>query len=287
MTIPHRSFRRLFKPAVAELLVLLLLMSTACSTLLPQPTPTPTATLTPTPLPTDTPTLTPTSSPTPTDTPTLTPTSTLTPTPTIDRTATAAVKATQTAEAFLAEVKAKLAEINVPVDTGRLGWSQDGFVFIDMDEYGEYNIIPFDPNLTASDFVLNTEITWEASKLLICGLILRAEANLNEGEQYEFQFLRLSGAPAWGIEFWKYGEFQHTITDVRFSDAINITNGATNHFVFVFEGNKFTVYINDVRQGTFYDYSNKRTSGKLAFLGWQETGKSSCKFENTWVWHLK
>jgi hypothetical protein len=283
MVIPDR----LFKSAVAELLTLLLLISTGCSTLFPQPTPTPSATSTSTPFPTATPTLTATNTSTPTNTPTQTLTSTLTPTPTIDRTATAVVESTQTAEAFLVEVKSKLAEINIPTDTGRLGWSQEGFVDIDLREYGEYYIVPFDPGLTTTDFVLNTEITWEASNLLFCGLIFRSEANLKEGEQYRFLFLRLSGAPGWDIEFWKYDEFQHTITDVRFSDAIDIANGATNHFIFVFESNKFTIYINDVRQGTFYDYSNKRVGGKLAFFGWQETGESSCKFENTWVWHIK
>jgi hypothetical protein len=53
------------------------------------------------------------------------------------------------------------------------------------------------------------------------------------------------------------------------------------------ESEKFTLYINDTRAGSFYDYSKNMLEGYFAFSAWQESGESTCTFDNTWVWALK
>jgi hypothetical protein len=52
------------------------------------------------------------------------------------------------------------------------------------------------------------------------------------------------------------------------------------------ENEKFTVYINDVRQGNFFDYSKQRLDGIFGFSGNEDSGTSTCTFAYTWIWQL-
>ena len=81
-------------------------------------------------------------------------------------------------------------------------------------------------------------------------------------------------------------DFIGSIAKDQTSDAIDMANGAVNQFVVVAEGEKFTVYFNGQRQGRFFDNSKQRREGYFGFFGWQESGKGSCKFNNSWVWSL-
>jgi len=200
-----------------------------------------------------------------------------------------AAKATQAAEAILAVIQEELAKVDLSTETGKLGWMQTGSEVIKNSMPGTIRYTEFMENKDVSDFVIKTDITWEAEGgIVVCGFLFRSEADFNTGNQYAFQFLRLSGAPGWDIEYWKNGRYFSTVTGkVKFASALKMENGATNKFLFVAEGNKFTLYINDQRIGSFYDYSSYAMDGRFAFLGWEEAGQSSCKFENTWVWLLK
>jgi len=200
-----------------------------------------------------------------------------------------AAKATQAAEAILSVVHEELVKIDLSTDTGRLGWMQSGSETIKMDTAWEAFYVPFAEDLVASDFVLKTDVTWEAEGgLLICGFMFRSEANFGTGTHYKLQYIRFSGYPGWDIETFKAGEFFSNVTGkIRTASAINLDNGATNKFIMVAVGNKFTVYINEQRIGSFYDDSKVRADGRFAFYGSEEAGVSSCEFENTWVWLLK
>ena len=270
-------------------LIIVLVMVAGCGTL-SQPTPTntpqPTATNPPptftyTPVPTNTPL--PTDTPVPTDTPTPLPTNT----PTPDLQATRAFEATRVAEQVLLDVQAQLTEFGFPTDVGYLGWVQEETVAIDLDTYGEYLYAPFAEDLVASDFILRTDITWDTEGLIYCGLMFRSEPNFATGAQYSFLYLRLSGLPAWAIEYYDEGRFVSSVTEVKFSDFIDMDNGATNNLTLAAEGNKFTLFVNQQRVGSFYDWSNNRMDGQFAFQALQEAGPSTCTFENTWIWMLK
>ena len=146
----------------------------------------------------------------------------------------------------------------------------------------------FADSLVAKDFILKTEITWESSSGLAgCGLLFRSEPNFKQGAQYEIAFLRLSGLPAWEIAYIKEDEFQKSITGILTAGAIEQEQGSTNSYLLVAEGGKFTLYINDVRIGSYYDYANSQIEGRFAFTGWQESGETSCEFNNTWIWVLE
>lgn len=250
----------------------LLILVNACSAIpaLAPATPTPTSTLT----------FTPTFTPLPTETPTLTPTSTP------DTTATAAAQATETSDAVLAELDKIIKDGEVAYKDGHLAWKQVKPMEVTLSGPGA-DYIEVDRDLTAGNFILKTDVTWEASGIILCGVIFRSEPNIETGKQYKLVYLRLSGLPAWDIEFFDIGRFKNSPTKTQFSNAIDQSNGATNQLVLVAQEEQFTVYINRARQGRFFDYSKQRMDGNIAFQAAQDSGKGHCQFENSWLWVLK
>lgn len=233
-----------------------------------------------TPLPTDTPQPTFTFTPLPTQTPTRTPTATP------NATATAAANATQAASDILSDLDKALGDTEIPYKDGSLIWKQTDPFTVDMSG-PDSQILEIDKDLTAKNFILKFDVTWKATGLLVCGAIFRSEPDLEKGKQYQFAFLRFSGLPAWEIEVFEFGRFRNTPTKTKYSDALNLNNGATNKFLLAVQDDHFTLYINDQRQGTYYDYSKQRSDGLFGFVGAQQSGEGSCQFENSWVWTLE
>jgi hypothetical protein len=234
--------------------------------------------------------LTATPSPEPTLTltplPTLISTSTPAPTATLDIAATAEAQQTQTANDVLGDMDKILGESEIPYKDGHLVWRESKPITVSLSG-PERDYADLDKKLTAGNFILKSDVTWNASGIILCGAVFRSEPNLAQGKQYQFIYLRLSGLPAWSIELHEFGRYKNSPTSVQYSNAINQNNGAANQFILIAQDEQFTVYINGVRQGRYFDYSKQRTEGSIAFLGFQDSGKGSCKFENSWVWELK
>jgi hypothetical protein len=251
--------------------MLFVLMGSACSSSLPflvkTPTPTPTATAT----------LTQTPSPT------------LTPTATLDVAATRAAEATQAYDQEVTEAKSQLAKINVSVDSGSLIYYQSQSIPLKLNNYMQGRYYPFVDDQIVTDFIVKTDVTWETeNSLLLCGLILRSDPNFEMGKQYLFEYLRLSGLPAWDIEFYNNGQFANSINgNPKVSRAIKLDNGSTNQFIMIVKGNEFDLYANNTFIGKSYDWSKQASQGYMAFYGFQDTGSSTCQFDNTWVWKFK
>ena len=134
---------------------------------------------------------------------------------------------------------------------------------------------------------MKSDVTWEASGIIICGIMFRSEPNLEKGKQYQFIYLRLSGLPAWEIDVFEFGRYKNSPSKTQYSNAIDQDNGATNQVVLVAQDEQFTVYINRARQGRYFDYSKQRMDGSFAFQGFQDSGTGSCNFENSWIWSLE
>ena len=251
-------------------LVILLLLS-ACSSLIAPPA-------TSTPAPTNT--FQPTSTPLPSETPTLVPTSTP------NATATAAAKATETSGAIVNELDKLLGDTDIPYQQGHLAWKQEKPISVNLSG-PSWDHAELGKNLTASNFILKSDITWQATGIIICGVTFRSEPDLEKGKQYQFVYLRLSGLPAWEIEVFDFGRFKNTPTKTQYAGAIDQGNGATNQVVLIAQDEKFTLFINGDNQGSYFDYSKQIMDGAFAFNGSQDSGKGSCKFENSWVWTLE
>jgi len=223
--------------------------------------------------------------------PTATPTATSTPlptdTPTPLPTATQDIGAIATAQAskILSEISAMVEE-TVPYADGHLIWQQTEATTIQMSGPAT-SIKAVDGQPTAGDFIIKSDVTWSTSGLILCGIVFRSEEDVQNGKQYQFLYLRLSGLPAWAIEVHEFGQFRNSPTKIKFSDTIDLDNEATNQLILVVQDETFTLYINNQRQGKYYDYSKQRNQGTFAFLGSQDSGKGSCTFENSWVWALE
>ena len=277
---PHPPLGVLFLP-------LLLLMLTGCSALsAPTDTPVPpTATPVPpteTPIPpTETPTETPTNTPVPTDTPTSTPVP-----PTPDKTETAAAEATAVAAPLVEAIEVELANYDLTTEGGYLAWAESLFD-IKTDTYGETRVYSPYEDVVVSDFVLQTEVTWETTTGFAgCGIIFRADGDLIESPQYRMHFIRLQGLPLWDFEYYKDDEFQSNVTgDILSTSALDSKQGSTNRITLVVQGERMTAYGNGDRKSGAVD--GRVVEGAIGFLAFQESGETTCTYENTWVWALK
>lgn len=229
--------------------------------------------------------------PTPTETPvpptsTLEPTNTPTPIPTVNRTATVVAQSTASAEDTVAELDRLLEDTEIPYQNGRLLWKQNERLNIAM-RGPDGKILPFAEGIEGRNFILKSDVTWTSTGILVCGAIFRSELDIKEGRKYHFVFLRFSGAPAWAIEFHEFGYFKNSPSGVNYSNSVNLNNKATNQFVLVAQDGEFTVFINRVRQGRFFDYSEQQKEGVFGFFAGQDSGEGNCEYENSWLWELE
>ena len=229
-----------------------------------------------------------TASPQPTLTHTPVPTKISTPVPTATRDVIATMEAqkAQAASAVLSELDKLMTDSDIEYQNGEIIWQGKEAERVQLSgPDGRYT--PIDEKLTSDNFIFKSDITWQATGIIVCGVIFRSEPDLREGKQYQFLFLRYSGLPAWAVEFHDFGYFKNSPTSVKYSSAVNQGNGSSNQVILVAQDEEFTIYINGVRQGKFFDNSKQRTDGSFAFLGYQDSGEGSCKFEDSWIWELK
>lgn len=268
MNTPHIRHRALLRSLTFLTIILLIVTSAGCAG--PTPTPAPTETPTPTPLPTAT------ATPLPTVTPT--------PTATVDRQATVSARVTATRVAREAEVVVELEKVGLTADSGILIYDSKSPISMTLTSYNSY--WPESVVTTAlKDFVVHTEIQWDStSGLAGCGIMFRAEEDLERGAQYFFDLMRLSGAPNWEIYYRKFNTWQNDIVSYRFDNAILDEPNSVNEVILLVQGDLIQGYINGkkLREGRYA----KLSEGGIAFLAWQESGETTCTFRNTWVWEL-
>jgi hypothetical protein len=264
---------------VLPALLALLLLQVACGIGAPAPT----ATVPPTPLPTDTPV--PTATPAPTDTPVPTATPTQTPTITPDLKATASAQAKATADAQLALVEPTLKELGLTTEGGKMVWAKEDAITLEVTHYNSFypELVVSDP---VADFVLHTEVTWDStSGLAGCGVIFRADDDLEQGGLIELDLMRLQNAPAWRMFYAKYNRIQSDMTKWVFRNVINDASNSTNILDLVVQGTQFQLYINGEKQRIAEN--NKQKEGGIALIAQQESGDTVCTYKNSWVWGLK
>jgi hypothetical protein len=151
--------------------LVLVLVSVACAGSAPEPTPT----VTPEP---------PTATLLPTETATPKPTATSTP----DRAATAAVEATQIAGDVQAELGELLGDSGIPYEEGKLAWQQSERMEVNL-RGPDGRFLPFAEGVKGKNFIVKSDVTWNATGILVCGVIFRSEPNFRDGDQYNFSLL--------------------------------------------------------------------------------------------------
>ena len=229
-----------------------------------------------------------TASPTLTRTPlaTLIPSRTPTLTPDIDATARAFFDTTPTLDnldeqAVLQELRA----LALPTE-GQLAWHSPAAVSLSLKNYNETVFSGTAEEKEFANFILKVEITWTSrTGLAGCGVILRSETPLASGRQYQFSTLRLSGAPAWDLEFFDNGSLVPALSaEIRYDRTIQIEQGATNIYYLMARGSELTAIANQKKLGTAP--LARLTKGQIGWVGFQESGQTTCVFANAWVWQL-
>lgn len=222
-----------------------------------------------------------------TNTSTNTPNPTFTPAATPNAEATAAAQSTQATGDVFAEVDELLSDSEIPYQEGHLLWQQTEPIEINMQgPSGDDSSVGINENLTGNNFIFKSDVTWEATGWMYCGAIFRSEPDIDEGRQYQFYFLRLSGLPVWYIDVFENNFFMNSISKEQQARVIDMTNGAVNQFVLIAQNEMFTVYFNGERQGRFFDNSKQLMEGYFGFFAWQESGTGSCIFNDSWIWSL-
>lgn len=263
---------------LTTVLSILTLSLAACQSL---STPEPTAT--PEPTTTTAPTETPKPTNTPEPTATNTPEPTATPTP--NATATAQAYATATVQAVISDIDKSLQKFELSADTGRLGFLHDP-VTVKVNTYGEEKHESDFPETTFKDFVLQTDVTWNSKTGIAgCYIIFRSEPDNIDGKQYRFFMMRLLNNPLWDFEYYHLNRFQRSVSQgIQETGALLSSQDSTNTITLIVQGSKIAAYANGERLGIFND--SKLTEGSLAFGVFQESGETTCTFENIWVWSL-
>ncbi len=205
------------------------------------------------------------------------------PTATPDYQATLDHDATLEAQASVGKILDWLSDINIDLPRGyRVPITSDSARLKVTSYMGqEYEKITPDE---LNDFIIGVDITWNSSSGLAgCGLILRSEADPNRGSSYQFAIRRLSGAGSWDIEYFIDGKYKGNVTGgVRYHKAIDYKQDSTNRVIVTVIGEEYIVYVNGERLSSAY--SGVKLDGHVSFLAWQESGNTTCTFNDAWIW---
>jgi hypothetical protein len=155
-----------------------------------------------------------------------------------------------------------------------------------VDSYDTHWWIPLRDDTSFSDFVLRADVKWEStSGLATCGFWFRGWSSDKDSEHYLFKALHLSGLPAWSVDYWRFNRVQSSLTgNPRTSPKINQDQGSTDVYMFIAEGNVLSIFINGESLGQVT--INRLTEGIVAFYASQESGETTCTFDNARLWDL-
>jgi hypothetical protein len=220
----------------------------------------------------------------PTDTPTSTPSPSPSPSPTPNLQATDAANTAATAEAANAVVAPFLKDFGVDPAQGHLAWLHEAEIKQEVTTYLEKANYVIQDAGQVSSFVMQSKITWDTSGALsLCGFTFFGEEDLKAGAYNQLLLMRLQYAPKWTIWRWDYGQFQyHLASNWLSSRDIRDDNKSSNVLSLVVQDKDITVYINGDKQRQVEDTKFKK--GLLALSTYQESGTTTCKFRDSWVW---
>lgn len=225
-------------------------------------------------------------------------TATLPPTPTEaavettatpDAVATAAVETAATATAA-APILAELPAYGVDPANGRLAWIHPP-VTIQASGYMSYTYANQNIATVAQDFVVSADVTWNTRfGTAGCGYVLRSDGDAEgDYDQYVALFIR-GGSGELFFAIMQDGEvLRNEITNINanaLDPAFEWQNDTTNRFTVVGRGNTFSFYSNgsylgDVTPSVAYE------RGFIAFVGLNESGTTTCQYDNAWLWLIE
>lgn len=189
-----------------------------------------------------------------------------------------------------APILEELATYGVDPNQGRLAWVHPP-ITIETEGFLQYNYANQNIATVAQDFVLAGDITWNTRfGTTGCGFVLRSDGDQEENfDQYLVVATRGASGHV-GFIIMQDGEVKtNEITDI-YANGIDPLfewqNDTTNRLAIVARGNTFTIYTNGTRIGEVTP-SVAYERGFVAFVALNESGDTTCHYEDTWLWLLE
>lgn len=208
--------------------------------------------------------------------------------------AASAAEATVQAEASaatataVAPILADLQTYGIDPANGQLAWIHPPLT-LDIEGYRQYDYANQFLATVAQDFVLSADITWNTRfGLTGCGFVVRSDGNEEALNQYFIIATRgAQGHVVFGTQI--NGELElEEVTDI-YANGIDPLfewqNDKTNRIAVVARGNDFTLYSNGTQLGTLTGTAGFE-KGFVAFVALNESGTTTCTFNNAWLWLL-
>lgn len=223
------------------------------------------------------------------------------PTVTVGPTATATVNAAATVAAeeeaadatavattatAVSPILAQLPTYGVDPANGEVAWIHPP-VTIEATGYMTYTYANRRIATLAEDFVLSADITWNTRfGTTGCGFVLRSDGNEEGYDQYIVLATRAGNGEVL-FTIMEDGDVKtNEITEIfagSLDPAFEWQNDTTNSMTVVARGNTFEIYTN----GTKLDEVTPSIAferGFVAFVALNESGTTTCHFENGWLW---
>ncbi|MCI0394191.1 MAG: hypothetical protein L0332_28405 [Chloroflexi bacterium] len=191
-------------------------------------------------------------------------------------------------EAALAPIKAELPAYGADPNQGRLGWIHPPATIF-TEGFQQYNYAGEFLSTVARDFVLAADITWNTRfGTTGCGFVIRTDGNEEAFNQY--MVIATRGAQGHvGFIIMQNGEvLDDEITDfyaTGIDPLFEWQNDTTNRLVVVGRGNTFSIYTNGTKLGDVTP-SVAFDRGFIAFVALNESGDTTCQYNNAWLWLL-
>ncbi len=249
----------------------------------------------------------------------------------------------QATEAVAAPVLSELAQYGLDPSSGQLGWLHDPLE-LQLTGHHEYKFGNDHMNVTAADFALASDITWDTQYGGSgCGFMFRSNGDQNSPDAYMVLATRFASGHIVFLAL-KDGELAnfHDFYPRDEDKSFQIENGSTNRLAIVARGNLIDIYSNGVNIGqvdttkapyrpplpaapkapddlkdiplvqkyqklkqeydaiagqinsqyalatkNFKSGQSTFTDGFLAMAALSESGKTTCTFEDAWLWLLQ
>lgn len=189
-----------------------------------------------------------------------------------------------------APILAELPSYGVDPAAGRLAWIHPP-VTIQTEGYLQFDYANMFAATVAEDFVMSADITWNTRfGTTGCGFVLRTDGN-DEGNYNQYMTIATRGASGRvGFIIMQNGEVKDDeITDIYangIDPLFDWQNDTTNRLTVVGRGNTFTIFTNGTQIGEVTP-SVQYERGFVAFVALNESGNTTCHFDNAWLWLIE
>jgi hypothetical protein len=200
-----------------------------------------------------------------------------------------AANAAAATAAALVPIQAELTKLGLDPNTGRLGWTHEP-VTIRAEGYLQYDYANQNLLTVAEDFVMAADIRWNTRfGTSGCGYVIRSDGDEEAFNQYLIIATRGANGHV-GFITQRAGEIIPAESFDIYANGLDPLfawqNDTTNRLVVIGRGDQFLIYTNGTLIGAINAVSGF-AKGFNAFVALNESGDTTCRFENAWLWLLE